>query len=74
MSRSTVFLMMLCASVVTACGPHGAASSPPAQSSILEDCKTGLKAGADCERAQAAEAHRVHREAESAFRNMSAGR
>lgn len=43
----------------------------PTQAVVLQECKTGARAGEICSRAQAAEAHRTHQEAESTFHNMT---
>ena len=66
-------LSLLCLSVVTltACNPSKPTAVQGDESSLLEDCKEGRQSGAICERAQSAEAHRIHREAGNAFRNMT---
>ena len=59
---------------VAACSRAEHTAALPSQATILEECKTGTRTGEVCSQAQAAEAHRTHQEAESAFRNMAEGK
>ena len=70
MSRLRLVTFLTLTSVLSACGQSQATQGR----SVLEDCKSGRRAGPTCQNAQAAEAHRTHREAQEAFRNMSEGR